>query len=845
MTDFISRLIRVSTILGGSKPIRSTSTRLKGSSTNGRVKVPTRISSPSQDPLLPQDKTHRRYLPPPQRRPLYFRPLFWLALVLGAGIAGGITRSYRVWQTVEANLPEVSKVLTYERHGTITIKAADGSILQKLGPATRENLTYEEIPNNLIEAFIVAEDRRFYEHHGVDYPSIARATLANLRRREVVEGASTITQQLARIVFLDQDRSFQRKVREALLALKIERELDKKKIIERYLNLVYLGAGAYGVADAAWIYFAKSVDQLTLAEAALIAGMAPAPSVYSPLVDINAARKQRNLVIKHMLENGAITASQAQAALNSDVATTPNEPKYLYSEFPYFTIYIQQQLAQLLQPEELENGGLTVETTLNLDWQKAAEETVQTAIEELGPGQRFEQASLVAVDPRNGEIKAMVGGNDFNESQFNRVTQAQRQPGSTFKAFVYTTAVAAGFSPYKSYLDAKLVVDGYEPKNYRDRYSGDVSLQRALTSSINIVAVKVLIDVGFEPIINMARRMGIKSELQPTYSLALGAWEVNLLELTSAYGTLANEGQHVEAHGVSRILDSQGKVIYAADTTQEQAVDADTAAIMTWMLEGVVRNGTGRNAYLDRPVAGKTGTSERNRDLWFIGYIPQLVVGVWLGNDDSSRTRGASSTAASVWRQFVSQFIDDIPVEEFPPLPRLSGRQGTIEAEPIKPRRINTARASNTPEERPAEPEPQPKKTVESTQTDELDTPSDELWNSPASEKAPNLPNLLQPLIETPENATDYDPAVNTGSEIAPPDIPAPAFPAPSLSAPDLPPVQEPIPQPTLPPLLNSDPAPAPAPAPQPAPAPAPPLTVAPAPAASVAPSPSEEESAE
>ncbi|MCG8365531.1 MAG: PBP1A family penicillin-binding protein, partial [Pseudanabaenales cyanobacterium] len=562
MTDFISRLIRVSTILGGSKPIRSTSTRLKGASTNGRVKVPTRTASPSQDPLLPQDKTHRRYPPPPQRRPLYFRPLFWLALVLGAGIAGGITRSYRVWQTVEANLPEVSKVLTYERHGTITIKAADGSILQKLGPATRENLTYEDIPNNLIEAFIVAEDRRFYQHHGVDYPSIARATLANLRRREVVEGASTITQQLARIVFLDQDRSFQRKVREALLALKIERELDKKKIIERYLNLVYLGAGAYGVADAAWIYFAKSVDQLTLAEAALIAGMAPAPSVYSPLVDIDAARKQRNLVIKHMLENGAITASQAQAALNSDVATTPNEPKYLYSEFPYFTIYIQQQLAQLLQPEELENGGLTVETTLNLDWQKAAEETVQTAIEELGPGQRFEQASLVAVDPRNGEIKAMVGGNDFNESQFNRVTQAQRQPGSTFKAFVYTTAVAAGFSPYKSYLDAKLVVDGYEPKNYRDRYSGDVSLQRALTSSINIVAVKVLIDVGFEPIINMARRMGIKSELQPTYSLALGAWEVNLLELTSAYGTLANEGQHVEAHGVSRILDSQGKVIY-------------------------------------------------------------------------------------------------------------------------------------------------------------------------------------------------------------------------------------------------------------------------------------------
>ncbi|MDJ0707378.1 MAG: transglycosylase domain-containing protein, partial [Leptolyngbyaceae cyanobacterium MO_188.B28] len=414
MTDFISRLRKASTILIGSKPMRPKSSRRRGyEANNGRVRVSN--SSKTMQPPHPSPEKTPRQSTPRLRRPLYFRPLFWVTLMLGAGLAGGATQSYRIWQAVEAELPEVAKVFTYERNGTITIKAADGSILQKLGPATRENLPYEAIPEILVEAFIVAEDRRFYEHQGVDYPSIARATMANLRRREVVEGASTITQQLARIVFLDQDQSFQRKVREALLALKIERELSKQKILERYLNLVYLGAGAYGVADAAWIYFAKPVEELTLAEAALIAGMAPAPSVYSPLVDPDAARQQRNLVIQNMLANGVITASQAQTAIRSEIATTPNEPKYLYSEFPYFTIYIQKQLAQILEPEELENGGLTVETTLNPEWQKAAEDTVQKAIDDYGPGQRFEQASLVAVDPRNGEIKAMVGGNDFNE----------------------------------------------------------------------------------------------------------------------------------------------------------------------------------------------------------------------------------------------------------------------------------------------------------------------------------------------------------------------------------------------------------------------------------------------
>jgi penicillin-binding protein 1A len=424
--------------------------------------------------------------------------------------------------------------------------------------------------------------------------------------------------------------------------------------------------------------------------------MAPAPSLYSPLVDPVAAKRQRDLVIRRMLATGTITAAEADAAMATEVATTPKEPKYLYSEFPYFTIYIQKQLAEILPPEVIEGGGLEIETTLNVDWQRKAQATIEETVATLGRRQRFQQASLVAIDPRSGEIKAMVGGTDFNESQFNRATQAQRQPGSTFKAFVYTTAIAAGFSPSKSYADAKFVVDGYEPKNYGGGYSGSVSMRSALTSSINIVAVKVLIDVGFDPTIEMAQRMGIESPLKPTYSLALGASEVNLLEITSAYGTLAAEGKHAKAHGIRRIVDSAGNVLFSADDTPTQAVDPDTAAIMTWMLRGVVEGGTGSRAYIGRPVAGKTGTSERNRDLWFIGYIPQLVVGVWLGNDDSSPTWGASSSAAYTWGQFVSQLVDEIPVEEFPPLPRLAGREGSIEADPVKPGRVTSASADDS-----------------------------------------------------------------------------------------------------------------------------------------------------
>lgn len=740
---------------------------------------------------------------PRSYRPLFLRPLFWVVLLAGAGIAGGGTRAYRVIEATNASLPAPDQALTYQRDGTITMTSADGVILQKLGPASRETITYDSMPEHLVQAFIASEDQRFYEHSGVDYRGIARAVWANVQNRDLVEGASTITQQLARIVFLDQERSFQRKIKEAMMATKLEESLTKEQIIERYLNLVYLGSGAYGVADASWVYFGKTIDQLTVAESAMIAGMAPAPSLYSPTVNAEAARNQRDRVIRRMLATEAISGVEAEEAITAEVAVTPNQPKFLYSEFPYFTIYIQKQLEALLPPDQLEAGGLTVETTLNVVWQRRAEETVEDAVARYSGWQNVGQVSLVAVDPRNGEIKAMVGGTDFtSENQFNRVTQAQRQPGSTFKTFVYAAAIAGGISPYKNYMDARYVVDGYEPKNYGKDYSGSMELLQALRNSVNIVAVKLLVDVGFDPVVKLAERMGIESPLLPAYSLALGTSEVNLLELTSAYGTLANKGIHRPAHGIRRVLNSSGEVIYERPNESEQAIDADSAAIMTWMLRGVVEGGTGSNAYLGRPVAGKTGTSEEYRDLWFVGYIPQLVAGVWMGNDDNTPTNGASSMAAGVWRSFMAKLTDDIPVEQFPSVPRLGGREGSITLSPVKPGRVIA--------------ESGPSRSAEAASS----SGGGERRRSRRSESSSNTSSGGE-AAAPPARASNNSSSGNSSSS-RPPASPEPAAPAPAAPAP-----AAPAPAPAPPPINTAPPAPAPA---APAPAPAPPPIVAPPP---------------
>jgi len=728
--------------------------------------------------------------PKPPRR-LYQRWWAWGIVSLGLGVGGLAIASMDRLAALEKDLPDTKDVLTYTRAGSLTLKSSDGTVLQQIGSATRQKIGITQMPPHLPEAFIASEDQGFYQHTGVDYGAIARASLANLLSGQVKEGGSTITQQLARIVFLDQQRSMGRKVREALLAQKIEEDLDKKQILEQYLNVVYLGSGAYGVADAAWIFFSKPVSKLTLGEMALIAGMAPAPSAYSPLVNLEFARERRDIVLKRMMDVGFITEAEGNAAIAAPIKLKPGAIKNITSPVPYFTSYVQQQLPRLVSKDELEVGGLTVETTLNLKWQKQAQAVVKNAIAYYGSGEGFEQASLVSIDPRNGEIKALVGGDDFGKSQFNRATQAQRQPGSTFKTFVYSTAIAAGFSPYRGYIDAKYVVDGYEPHNYGKTYRGSVSMKDALTSSINIVAVKTLVDVGFTPVVKMAQRMGIKSKLLPAYSLALGTSEVNLLELTSAYGTLANKGNHVEVHGITRILNRFGKVIYQADFNPQRAIDPDSASIMTWMLQGVVQGGTGGDATLpDRPVAGKTGTSEKKRDLWFVGYIPQLVTGVWLGNDDSSPTYGASSTAAATWYDYMSKLTGDIPVEEFPDLPNnVDNREGSIKAEPVNPSKVYAESSSG-----PSREKEEGDRESHSSWSDSSSSSSNDSYSGSSESSSSNNSSRDEPAPEPARrNEPASEPAPARRSESAPEPVP-PAASSPIAPVVDPPPISEPPP---------------------------------------------------
>jgi penicillin-binding protein 1A len=618
-------------------------------------------------------------------KPFYRRFWFWAGLSVGSGI---MAFHYTILE-IDRNLPDQSALRALVREQTLTIKANDGSVLQQQGEATREALKIEQIPDTLKKAFIASEDRRFREHNGFDAQGIARAVINNLRSQNVVEGGSTITQQVARILFLKQEKTFWRKLKEVRLSQKIEQELTKDQILERYLNLVYLGSGAYGVGDAAWVYFSKTVDQLTLSEMATLAGLAPAPNVYAPDKNPKIATERRNLVLQRMQEDGVITPAEKQTATQEALVVNSSLPKRLQVDFPYFTTYVQKELPKHVSADVLAIGGLVIETTLNPTEQKAAEAAVAKILKNEGRWQNFKQAAMVAIDPRNGEIQAMVGGEDFGKNQFNRVTQAQRQPGSTFKGFVYATAIASGKSPYDSYLDEPFSIDGYEPKNSHNKFSGWLNIRDALTKSINTIALKVLIEVGFNPTIKLAHDMGIKSELKPNYSLALGSNEVNLLELTNAYGTFANQGNYIEAHGIRRILNREGDVIWSAKYEPKQVLDADSSAIMSWMLRNVVTDGTGAAAQLDdRQVAGKTGTTDESRDLWFIGYIPQLVAGVWLGNDDNTPTDGNSGSAAYAWHEFMKTAVEGMPVEKFPPRPKLENRQGTIKAEPLKSQKI-------------------------------------------------------------------------------------------------------------------------------------------------------------
>ena len=594
-----------------------------------------------------------------------------MAVLFAIGSIAGMVASYA------RNLPDISRMADYQPASSTRIFARDGSLLAAVYKENRVWVPIAQIPPIVRDAFVANEDHNFYRHHGVDFSSIVRAAYADLTHQQF-QGASTITQQLARRLFLNDQVSMSRKVQEALLAIEIERYYTKDEILERYLNIIYLGAGAYGVDAAAHTYFGRSVDKLTLPQAAMLAGIVAAPSDYSPFANYTLARDRQRHVLERMVESGYIGAAEADAAYDAPLELTPERPTGLQGyRYPYFTTYAIAQLEQLFGTNVVEEGGLQVYTTLDARMQQLAQEAVtwgvRTAVAE---GIGAHQAALVALRPSTGEILAMVGGAGFSlHNQYNRAWQARRQPGSSFKIYDYTAAIDNGISAATVIDDTRVsypMGDGtdWTPMDDDNSYMGAITLREALTLSRNIVAVKLAERVGLDRIIDYAHRMGVTSPLEANLSLALGSSGVTVLDQAAGYATLANQGLHVDPTAFRMVKDSVGRIVL--DDRFPQATDvvsAGTAFIITSMLEDVIKRGTGYpNAVIGRPAAGKTGTTSSFRDAWFVGYAPDLVAAVWLGNDDYTPMVESygGNVPARIWARFMKAALAGTPPHDFP-----------------------------------------------------------------------------------------------------------------------------------------------------------------------------------
>ncbi|NEP25564.1 PBP1A family penicillin-binding protein [Moorena sp. SIO3I6] len=540
--------------------------------------------------------------------------------------------------------------------------------------AHRELRRLSDFSPYLPKAVIASEDSRFYWHFGVDPYGIMRAVVRNLQGGGIREGASTITQQVARSLFpeyVGRANTADRKVREAIIALKLETVYSKDAILKAYLNRVYLGIEAFGFEDAAQFYFDKSAANLNIQEAATLVASLPAPNSYNPIQNYDTSLQLRNRVIDRMHALGMISREEANRARRSRIEVSPKARQILSStKAPYFYNYVFQQLRRLLGKELAKEGNFIVETTVDTESQAKAEAALRDYVKNTGSRLGFSQGAIASLNTSNGEILAMVGGADYQKSQFNRVIQAKRQPGSTFKLFAYAAALEKGILPSKTYSCSGI------KRIRRCERSGDatnIDMYAGLAQSENAVAIRVAQDAGLDRVVRLAQRLGISSKLEPVFGLALGQSEVTLLEMTGAYGAIANQGLWYRPHGIVRILDSSDctdnqdyqtcRVIYNfADqpTINKQAVSPAVANTMTEMLQGVVTSGTGRSARIGQGEGGKTGTTDKNVDLWFIGFIPkhQIVTGIWLGNDNNSPTSGSSSQAAQLWGMYMGQVVE-------------------------------------------------------------------------------------------------------------------------------------------------------------------------------------------
>ena len=595
-----------------------------------------------------------------------------VGLLGSAAIAGGLVGlaiSFR-------NLPDVRSLKTYVPAQTSYVYDVKGRDLLSLhDEAHRKIVSLDQISPDLKRAVMAIEDSSFYSHQGINPNSIGRALLANFKSGGVSEGASTLTMQLVKNIFLSKKRVVTRKAAEAVLAIRVEQVFDKDQILSMYLNNIYWGNNNYGIQTASETYFKKPASKINLAESAMLAGMIQAPEDYNPFRKYKAAKERQEVVLDRMQYLGWITPAEAIAAKKTKI--TLGEPTaWKGSKLPYVTDTVIKEIKDRFGDETLRKGGLRIQTTVDYDLQKKGEAVVQQAYKRLRGGLKGKnlQISLVSIDPRTHFIKTIVGGVDYQKSQLNRAIQSRRQPGSSFKPFVYYTAFASG-----KYTPDSIVPGGgvrirdgsnfYTPKNYGGGYSGPMSIRSAVASSQNVPAVVVGNRVGISRVIEACRRMGIKSPLQAVASLPLGSVDVTPIDMATGYATLASNGWYSDPTIIMRITDSQGNVLLDNTPKPQLVLDPWAAASTSSVLTSVVNGGTGKAAYLGRPTAGKTGTTDNERNVWFVGYVPQLSTAVWLGNDNNaSLGKGITGGqyAAPIWRSFMSQAVKDMPVEYFP-----------------------------------------------------------------------------------------------------------------------------------------------------------------------------------
>ncbi|MDY6903463.1 MAG: PBP1A family penicillin-binding protein [Thermodesulfobacteriota bacterium] len=590
-----------------------------------------------------------------------------------AGTGGGL------FFAIAHDLPQIRQLETFSPSAVSRVYSADNTLLAELFAEKRTPVAYQDIPQPIIKALIATEDNRFFEHSGVDLKGVLRAVIKDIMALDFVEGGSTLTQQLAKTLFLTNEKSLIRKVKEAFLAFQLERRYTKKEILAFYLNQVYFGSGAYGINAAAQTYFNKYPGELTLSECALIAGMPKSPSRYSPLVNKERAKWRRDIVLGQMRNNGIITEAEYKTAVQSPIMLNPGSRRM--RKAPYFIEYIKNILEQTVGEARLYRGGLTIQTTLVDSLQQTAENAVDKGLTALARRMAQKsidhppQAALVALDVDTGGILAMVGGKNFQDSPFNRAVSARRQPGSAFKPIVYACALSHGYTQATTILNTPVVYPGarrgetWEPRNFSKTYTSEMTLREALVHSKNIPAARVINKLGPASVARFAAELGITSPLAPYLSLALGTSEVTLMETTGAYAVFPRMGKYIKPYGITRVLDRNGRILWQAKPGEKIVMPAADAAIITDMLEGVINNGTGRRANdIACPIAGKTGTTDSFKDALFIGFSRKIAAGVWTGTDDYT-TLGKWETGASaalpIWKQFMQTAHKTVPCLAF------------------------------------------------------------------------------------------------------------------------------------------------------------------------------------